>query len=49
MGKVVKLRKIGDSYTISIPKSIAESFNWDLGDNLELTILGHNQLSISKK
>ncbi|HIE23450.1 MAG TPA: AbrB/MazE/SpoVT family DNA-binding domain-containing protein [Candidatus Korarchaeota archaeon] len=35
MPKVVKLRKVGDSLVVTIPKDIAEALNWQVGDRIE--------------
>lgn len=49
MAKQVKIRKVGDSMVVTIPKSIAESLSWDLGDQLEMGITGPKSIQLTKK
>ncbi len=34
---------------VTIPKSIAESLSWDLGDQLEMGITGPKSIQLTKK
>lgn len=49
MGATVKLRKVGDSNVITIPKSVTESLTWKNGDNLEINIAGVKTIVITKQ
>lgn len=49
MGTVVKLRKVGDSNVITIPKSVQGSLGWKTGSNLEITIAGVKTIVITKQ
>lgn len=49
MGTRVKLRKVGTSNVITIPKSVKESLDWDTGDELEITFTGARTIVITKK
>ena len=42
-----KLRKVGDSTTISIPPDMTKHLGWELGDDVQLDIVGDSiQLKI---
>jgi len=49
MPKIVKLRKVGDSLVVTIPKDIAEALNWSVGDRINIEVTGINSLTIRKK
>ena len=43
-----KLRKVGDSYVISIPKSVCEHYNFELGTVFSIEPSGINELRLKK-
>ena len=49
MPKVVKLRKVGDSLVVTIPKDIAEALNWQHGDKIEIVITGIRSIQLTKQ
>ena len=44
----VKLRKIGNSYVVSMPRPAVDGLEWKLGDTLKL-IVADNTVSITRK
>ena len=48
MPKVVKLRKVGDSLVVTIPKDIAEALNWSQEDKIEIVVTGVRSIQLSK-
>jgi len=49
MPKVVKLRKVGDSLVVTVPKDIAEALNWQYGDKIEIMITGVRSIQLTKQ
>ena len=43
-----KLRTVGDSYVITIPKSVCEHYNFEIGDDFTIEPLGINRISLTK-
>ena len=43
-----KLRNVGDSYVITIPKSLCEHYNFQLDDKFSIEPQGINQIIIKK-
>lgn len=48
MSKIVKLRMVGGSLVITIPKHIIDGLSWIEGDKLELEISKNNTVSLKK-
>ena len=48
MPKTVKLRKVGDSLVVTIPKDIAEALNWGQGDEIEIVVTGIRSIQLTK-
>lgn len=46
MAKRVKLRRVGSSLVVTIPKDIADALNWQEGDTIEITITGIRSLQL---
>ena len=49
MPKIVKLRKVGDSLVVTIPKDIAEALNWQLNDKIEMVVTGVRSIQLTKQ
>lgn len=48
MPKKVKLRQVGDSLVVTIPKAIVESLNWNKSDEIEILVTGMRSLQLTK-
>lgn len=44
-----KIRKIGSSYAVTIPKSLMDALRWKPGDQVDLEIIGVGAVKISKE
>jgi len=48
VGRKVKLRRVGSSLVVTIPKDIADGLNWQEGDTIEITITGVRSVQLAK-
>ncbi|MHC1585714.1 MAG: AbrB/MazE/SpoVT family DNA-binding domain-containing protein [Candidatus Syntropharchaeia archaeon] len=48
MGRRVKLRSVGDSLVVTIPRSIADALGWERGDQIEIEITGPRSVALKK-
>ncbi len=44
----MKLRRVGNTLIVTIPKSVAEAMGWYEGDELQVQVAGRDVLRISK-
>jgi len=49
MPKVVKLRRVGSSLVVTIPKDIAEALNWQVNDKIEIVVTGVRSIQLTKQ
>ena len=49
MAKCVKLREVGDSLVVTIPRSVADALGWVKGDIIQIEVSGVRSLSLVKK
>ncbi len=44
----MKLRRVGNTLIVTIPKRVAEAMGWNEGDELQVRIAGRDVLRMSK-
>ena len=44
----MKLRRVGNTLIVTIPKRVAEAMGWDEGDEVQVQVAGRDALRISK-
>ncbi len=44
----MKLRRVGNTLIVTIPKRVAEAMGWEAGDDLQIEIAGRNRLLIRR-
>ncbi len=44
----MKLRKVGNTLIVTIPKRVAEAMGWKEGDELQVQVAGRDVLRLSK-
>ncbi len=44
----MKLRRVGNTLIVTIPKRVAEAMGWNEGDELEVRVAGRDVLRLSK-
>jgi len=49
MPKVVKLRRVGYSLVVTIPKDIAEALNWQPNDKIEIVVTGVRSIQLTRQ
>ncbi len=44
----IKLRRVGNTLIVTIPKRVAEAMGWNEGDDVQIQIAGRDVLRLSK-
>lgn len=44
----MKLRRVGNTLVVTIPKRVAEARGWDEGDEVQVKVAGRDVLRLSK-
>ncbi len=44
----MKLRRVGNTLIVTIPKRVAEAMGWDEGDEIQVQVAGRDVLRLSK-
>ena len=44
----MKLRRVGNTLIVTIPKRVAEAMGWNEGDELQVQVAGRDVLRLSK-
>ncbi|MCJ2532133.1 MAG: AbrB/MazE/SpoVT family DNA-binding domain-containing protein [Candidatus Thermoplasmatota archaeon] len=44
----MKLRRVGNTLIVTIPKRVAEAMGWSEGDDIQVQIAGRDVLRLSK-
>ena len=44
----MKLRRVGNTLIVTIPKRVTEAMGWDEGDEIQVRVAGKDVLRISK-
>ena len=44
----MKLRRVGNTLIVTIPKRVAEAMGWNEGDELQIQVAGRDVLRLSK-
>lgn len=45
----MKLRRVGNTLIVTIPKRVADAMGWEEGDDIEVKVGGKDVLRISKR
>ncbi|MEE9173459.1 MAG: AbrB/MazE/SpoVT family DNA-binding domain-containing protein [Thermoplasmata archaeon] len=44
----MKLRRVGNTLIVTIPKRVAEAMGWEAGDELQIKVVGRDRLLLRR-